>query len=547
MKNLLFMVIIIGFTQVLNAQQSSIIINRKNNAVPVKIATDSLQQISFTLWAPCVGTPFVDYAGKKYNTIQIGNRCWLKENMDVGKMISGDQLQINYFIIEKYCYNNDTANCSKYGGLYNWNEAMQYVTAERAQGICPQGWHIPTNAEFDSLRTAVKNNGNSLKEVGQGREDGIGTNTSGFSALIAGAKYLDSRGFYDLGKYTFFWSSSPLNSLSSNNLRMSYYDSGVGVFSNDKSNAFSIRCIKDDERIPEIPIQEFPSNGMTQQPTSLQFSWSSSKGANSYDLQISTDSTFTSNTFGLRNLINTKFQFQGLKNNIKYYWRICAVNNYGYSFWSSIWNFITVNSDNCPGIPPVTYYGQVYNTVQIGKQCWLRENLNVGEMIKATQEQNNNGKVEKYCYDNDSANCAKYGGLYQWAEAIQYKNGATNTTSPNPAFSGNIQGICPSGWHIPSQSEFQMLQLVVDNDGNSLKAIGQGTGTNASGFSALLVGYRTIDPIYLGAGSDTGFWSTKEHYANYAYSMSLSGYRSDVIIGYGRKPYGLSVRCLKDN
>ena len=51
-------------------------------------------------------------------------------------------------------------------------------------------------------------------------------------------------------------------------------------------------------------------------------------------------------------------------------------------------------------------------------------------------------------------NCTTYGGLYQWAEAVQYKNGATNATSPSPAFSGNVQGICPTGWHIPTSAEF---------------------------------------------------------------------------------------------
>jgi len=74
----------------------------------------------------------------------------------------------------------------------------------------------------------------------------------------------------------------------------------------------------------------------------------------------------------------------------------------------------------CPGMPTVVYGGQTYNTVQIGTQCWLKENLNIGTKIPGTQNQANNGTIEKYCYNNDEANCAIYGGLYQWNEMMQY-------------------------------------------------------------------------------------------------------------------------------
>src|ERR1035437_1786144 len=68
----------------------------------------------------------VAYSGKIYSTIQIGTQCWLKENLDVGNMIHGIDTAKNNGIIEKYCYNDDPANCTTYGGLYQWNEAMQY-------------------------------------------------------------------------------------------------------------------------------------------------------------------------------------------------------------------------------------------------------------------------------------------------------------------------------------------------------------------------------------------------------------------------------------
>src|ERR1035437_7497296 len=130
---------------------------------------------------PCPNVATVVYEGKTYNTVAIGDQCWLKENLDVGTQVNGSLEQTNNGTIEKYCYNNDPANCTTYGGLYQWNEAMQYVTTPGTKGICPTGWHIPTYAELQTLATTVSNDGNALKAVGQGTGSGAGTNTSGFS------------------------------------------------------------------------------------------------------------------------------------------------------------------------------------------------------------------------------------------------------------------------------------------------------------------------------------------------------------------------------
>lgn len=203
----------------------------------------------------------------------------------------------------------------------------------------------------------------------------------------------------------------------------------------------------------------------------------------------------------------------------------------------------------CEGIHTVTYAGQTYHTVQIGTQCWLRENLNVGTMIDSTIKQTNNGVIEKYCYDNSPDSCSKYGGFYQWAEAVQYKNGATDTTSASPSLTGNVQGICPTGWHIPSEVEYHTLSSVVNNNGNALKAVGQGTGTNTSGFSALLAGARPVSSGFHGLGYYTNIWSSSVESTTIANFMYL--YLGNTVLheAYysGNKENGFSVRCLKDN
>ena len=187
----------------------------------------------------------------------------------------------------------------------------------------------------------------------------------------------------------------------------------------------------------------------------------------------------------------------------------------------------------CPGISTVDYAGKTYNTIAIGNQCWLKENLNIGTILNSNQNQSNNNITEKTCYLDDSANCTTYGGLYQWNEAMQY------VTTPGS------QGICPTGWHIPTYAEFITLATTVGNDGNALKAIGQGTGTNTSGFSALLAGYRCGGSFDF-LGNNSYFWSSTEFIAAGAYDISLDGTDSGIGFNYGSKVNGFSVRCAKD-
>ena len=197
----------------------------------------------------CHGLPSVIYEGRTYNTVQIGDQCWLKENLNVGAMITTtpdqEKDQENNGIIEKYCYENDSTNCNNFGGLYQWDEAMQYKTSGGSQGICPDGWHIPTLLDYEKLKDTVNADGNSLKAIGEGYENGAGTDTTGFSALLAG-----SVASYDVfsyaGEYAFFLTSSELGSFDKvHSMYLNYYDSEISLVNNAKGHAFSVRCIKD--------------------------------------------------------------------------------------------------------------------------------------------------------------------------------------------------------------------------------------------------------------------------------------------------------------
>ncbi len=214
-------------------------INKNDGTTVIDVIISEIDSITFTTYGtPCQGIPNVTYEGKTYHTVQIGDQCWLKENLDVGEMIQGVAMTDNA-ILEKYCYDNNPSNCETFGGLYQWNEAMQYVATEGVQGICPSGWHIPTNAELQILGDAVGGDANSLKAVGEGTGDGAGTNTSGFSGLLAGAG--GSNSFGNLHIHGNFWSSTKVPLSNPNFLGLSNDGGGIYFSSWDRNAGFSIR------------------------------------------------------------------------------------------------------------------------------------------------------------------------------------------------------------------------------------------------------------------------------------------------------------------
>jgi uncharacterized protein (TIGR02145 family) len=210
----------------------------------VKIRESGLVILPTPWRQPCPGLATVEYEGETYHTVQIGSQCWLQENLDVGAMVAGSQYQTNNGTIEKYCYNDSVANCGAYGGLYQWNEAMQYDTIEGGRGICPPGWHIPSDADFWALKAKVGEDGNALKAIGQGDSAGEGTNTSGFSALLAGWCRYDGY-FGGLGHSGTFWGSAQEGFTDALFVQLHSTDAEVVMWYNYKFQGFSVRCLKD--------------------------------------------------------------------------------------------------------------------------------------------------------------------------------------------------------------------------------------------------------------------------------------------------------------
>lgn len=193
------------------------------------------------------------YGGEVYPTVLIGSQCWFARNLNIGTRINGSQNAADNGIIEKYCNGDNENNCNTYGGLYQWNEAMQYETTSGAKGICPTGWHIPTIAELTTLSNAaggVSTGGNALKAIGQGvyqspSANGIGTNTSGFSALLGGYRQPFVAYYGNIGANAYFLSSSEMNSTYTNYMYLLYNYSTITLTFIEKDFGFSVRCLKD--------------------------------------------------------------------------------------------------------------------------------------------------------------------------------------------------------------------------------------------------------------------------------------------------------------
>lgn len=219
------------------------------------------------------------------------------------------------------------------------------------------------------------------------------------------------------------------------------------------------------------------------------------------------------------------------------------------------------NTGSCP--PTVTDIdNNTYNTVQIGTQCWMQENL------KVTKNPSGKG-ITRYCYNNDTSICNTDGGLYDWNTAMNGSAGCNGTGASQPQCTTPVQGICPIGWHIPSHYEWTLLEKNVGSSPDAFvydETYGKPRGTDegknlavdgSSGFKALPAGSRAIDDkgvVFMLRGKDAEFWSStvipvplvieKEGVLESALLFGSSNIKLLTIIG--DKKFGISIRCLKD-
>ncbi len=480
-------------------------------SVPVAMPIESSQTIVLQFTRSdsfvCGTTQVFDYENNAYNTVEIGSQCWLKENMRTTHYANGTSIPIstsNSFTDAYCCYpNNDPTTVPVYGLLYNWPAVMEMDLEggeADVQGVCPDGWHVPCEQEWNNFLWFVE--GQSAFQC-DSQPDNIGkalasttgwqscsssctpgymqatNNATGFSAMPASGYY----GYYDnesFGGEALFWSSS--ESSYQNCAHGHYIDYDRRAFFHwefVQNYYFSVRCLRD---------EEYSSPTSSNQP--------------------------------------------------------------------------------CPQTPTVTDYdGNVYNTVQIGTQCWMKENLKTTHYYDGTLIPIGNGYSNvigyRYFPENDSANVGAYGCLYNWAAVM---NGETPSTS----VPSNVQGVCPTGWHVPSNMEWITLTDHIGTQSEcqcghqstlNAKSLASTSGwlsnamyctpgylpmyNNASGFTALPAGHVYNDG-YEWISVEAFFWSSTEYTSDVAGFFNIQSDIPHAEFAGVSKSNAYSVRCLKD-
>lgn len=189
--------------------------------------------------------------------------------------------------------------------------------------------------------------------------------------------------------------------------------------------------------------------------------------------------------------------------------------------------------------------GKSYGTVQIGTQCWMAKNLNTGIRVNGSIASTNNGIIEKYCYNNLESNCDEYGGLYQWDELMYY------------LYTEGWQGICPSGWHVPSFNEWTSLQTWLGGyeiAGGKLKEAGflhwdepNLGATNETGFTALPAGFfgGPLLGTFGNLGNRAFYYTSTPYDEDDIKILEMMDLQPLLIDGEFFRVMGFSLRCLK--
>jgi uncharacterized protein (TIGR02145 family) len=556
-----------------------------------------------------------DYDGNVYHTVEIGQQCWMKENLRTTHYTDGIAIPIDTIhsstVAYRYTPYGDSLLVLTYGYLYNWTAVMHgeptsSSNPSEVQGICPTGWHVPSDAEWMELtdymgtQPAYTSNCNDdyLAKALSDTEgwyitqnlsnrftpgfDPTTNNTSGFSAQPAGAF---NYSYEPSGYFAYFWSATECNE--SNALfRLIQFDSEhMETFCHNKEYGKSVRCLLDGSGVDSsnavLPVVT------TQTIDNIMSSTASCGGVmiasggtpiTAHGICWSTSPFPTVNdniTVDGNNLGNFTSHISGLSANTTYYVRAYATTSMGTTYGEER-NFTTTASDvsgtsHCGNDSLVTDYdGNSYSIVEIGTQCWMKENLRTTHYADGTAILLGNPSIgfsspyreipgENLNDEDNLAYVPTHGFLYNWLAVMHDANSSNDCPS-------GVQGICPTGWHVPSDTEWMELinymathpAYAASNDNTHLaKALSASwgwdrtsiadapghnpTSNNATGFSALPTGIS-----HCLFGELASFWSCTYNSDNTAYFININNYQAAVERTICYIADARSVRCLRD-
>lgn len=492
-----------------------------------------------------------DYDGNTYNIIQVGSQYVTQENIRVKHFSNGDPILwegVWTNLTEPgYCYvKGSDSYTSLYGYFYN------YYSVIDPRNVCPSGWHVPTWGEWDTFFNTLGGSsvaGGKMKETGTVNwiSPNLGaSNSSGFTGRPGGYRHggwtASPQGW---GQYLYFgyvgvyWVADRIAHTS---MTLGYdIESIIDYFGMDYTSGASIRCFKGSVPIvvpltgTQVTTTSGTLNGSVNPnglPTTVEFIYGENT---SFNITVpASQGTITGNT-----PVAVSLNLTGLLPGTPYYYKIKATNADGVTISNN--GAIMTNS------PVTDADGNVYDVVLIGNQKWMTENLKTtrykdGTSITNITDGGNWGSIGSgaYCwYDNDaSTNKNTYGALYNYFAVADPK------------------GLCPGGWHVPSQSEFTTL---IDYLGGQAVAGGKmkETGTlhwsstypgvtNESGFTSLPAGYRYTNGQFNGIRNAGYNWSSTLSAPGSSWYLDLQPSYLNAFLNNDNNASGKSVRCLKD-
>ena len=444
------------------------------------------------------------------------SQVWMAENLNYADSVKTPSLKGR-----NWCYNNDEKNCKVSGRYYSWAAAIDSVALandskeplvcgygktcglDRAvQGICPDGWHLPSIYEWGLLSVALGNapvSGEPLKALTgwnyAGTPDNNGTDLYGFAALPTGRK-ISATSWQKVGSDVYYWSATEYSANDGRYFNINNVYTNSYTYQNSKSYGQSVRCVKGDPST--APVRPSSSSSDTEG-----WSWDVPKEAR----------------------LNPKIKYDSMVDpRDKQVYKVVKID------------------------VPDTNYSQV----------WMAENLNYADSVKTPSLKGRN-----WCYNNDEKNCNVGGRYYTWAAAIDSVALANDPKEPLDCGYGktcglnhSVQGICPDGWHLPTLREWSLLcEAIGDYStcGKPLKALSgwdyagtpNNNGTDKYGFASLPTGRRLSATSWEKVGSDVYYWSATEYSADDGRYFNINNIYTQTYTYQNYKYYGQSVRCVK--
>ncbi len=572
---------------------------RGDNGVGVSGENGDLINNTITRNSPISCGFVMDYDGNYYTTVQIGSQCWMRENLRTTHFANGMPIargQTVSYDVPYYYHNNWTEEyIAEMGLLYNINAVMHGEGGSNAipsgvQGVCPNGWHVPSYNEWRVLFTYVNeipryrcnNNNNQIGkalasktrwEVSSGGcsmyNNPDKNNLTFFSAPPTG-QLQDNNNYSSGGYEALYWTSTFYNNDNSyySNIYQDRWGEGYTTQGYvNKRRGMAVRCVRDEvqeasnlQTIPTVTTAEVTNITATTATcggnvvtdggatvTARGVCWSTSPNP-------TVSGSHTSDGTGVGEFTSA---MTGLTPGLTYYVRAYATNSWGTAYGES--QTFTMQHQPCPGAPTLTDVdGNVYNTVQIGSQCWMKENLRVKHYA-------DNGVEVEYLYpNNNSSTELTYGLLYTWDVMMH----GANASATNPSY---VQGICPNGWHVPSRAEWEQLKSYLSsqsiyrcnnnadciaksmasktewaNNGYSCNVGWEMNTNNTSGFSAMPTGYVNPDGNYYNFGYCIDWWSSTISWGDYPIQFYIYYDNCSLTVGDCHKNHHLAVRCVKD-